>query len=186
MAAQQKPRKPTPKQGAKTAEIEIRRAQAMRLRLRGMTYRAIAAELGVNEKTAFGDVAAVLERTREEANEDAGRAIAMEVERLDALIASAWPSVESGDTAAIETARRLGESRRKLLGLDAPTRQEVTGKDGKPIGLADPSAVAASILGTLAGLAPKRDTAGDPGKPSGDGNSSASSLLAILGTNKTA
>ena len=40
---------------------------------------------------------------------------------------------QSGSPAHLANVLKASESRRKLLGLDAPTRQELSGADGKPI-----------------------------------------------------
>jgi len=48
----------------------------------------------------------------------------MELDRLDHYLNRLDPKIEAGDEKAINTALRVGESRRKLLGLDAPTQSE--------------------------------------------------------------
>jgi hypothetical protein len=45
-----------------------------------------------------------------------------ELARLDALAEAIAPKVKAGDIKAVHTAIRIGESRRRLLGLDAPVK----------------------------------------------------------------
>lgn len=123
----------------KTAE---RDAAAARLRSRGWSYPRIAAELGVSVGTAHDAVQRALKAI---VAEPAAEARTLELERLDALYATAYdvitrmhPTVQLGkvirgpdgepvndDTvvlAAVDRLLRVSESRRKLLGLDAPQR----------------------------------------------------------------
>jgi hypothetical protein len=46
------------------------------------------------------------------------------------MLLALWPQVLKGNQGAIDRALRVMERRAKLLGLDAPTRQEVTGAEG--------------------------------------------------------
>lgn len=113
--------------------MEMRRAESLRLRLAGNDYRTIAAKLGVSVAQAFRDVSAVLQETREQAAEDAAALRELEVARLDKMLAALDPRIEDGEPRAIETAIRLSESRRKLLGIDAPTKVETSGPNGAPL-----------------------------------------------------
>jgi hypothetical protein len=117
------------KTGQKEAIAE-RQARAMDLRKRGKSFRYIGRELGVNEATACRDVHAVVEALNEMALDDADTYRRMELERLDALLDAITPKVQRGDAFAIDTARKLSESRRKLLGLDAPTKVAPTNPKG--------------------------------------------------------
>lgn len=130
--------------GLDTAE---RDAQAARLRTRGYTYRAIATELGIDVHTAHDAVQRVLQATVEEPAADLRR---VELERLDMLVRKATDVLDAfhhvvsnrGDVveyngqpleddgpvlAAINTLIRVSESRRKLLGLDAETKVNISG-----------------------------------------------------------
>ena len=49
------------------------------------------------------------------------------------LLAGLWPAAISGDVPSVGMALRVAERRARLLGLDAPTRQELTGADGGPL-----------------------------------------------------
>jgi len=120
---------------SKTCHIRIRAAEvdqkATELRLAGWSYRAIGAELGVSGKTAYKAVTRSLARTRAETAESAELLRQIEQERLERLISAADNKAQNGDISAIEVVRKLSESLRKLNGLDAPAKTDITtnGKD---------------------------------------------------------
>jgi hypothetical protein len=131
--------------------VEERRKRAIALRLDGKNYRTIAAELGVGLATAYRDVAAVIDRTKAEANESADEVRSLELERHDRAIDGLMPHVDAGDPRACDTLVRLQERRSKYLGLDAPTRHEHTGAEGAPIEIDARSALLARLAGLVAG-----------------------------------
>lgn len=127
------------------AEVE-HDARAAELRGQGKSYRAIARELGVSVSSAHD---AVMRAFRDTLSEPAEQARAVELARLeeahDAALAvllrehltvshgkiivgnDGRPLIDDGPTLqAIDRIRALSESRRKLLGLDAPQRHELT------------------------------------------------------------
>jgi hypothetical protein len=63
------------------------------------------------------------------------------LERLDVATRGIWPSIESGDHAAIDRLVKVEDRRSRLLGLDAPVRAELTGSGGGPIEVAAKSAL---------------------------------------------
>lgn len=103
-----------------------RRAHALELRKRGMSYRQIGQELGVSRNTAHKYVTAELDELRAETRASAEQLRDLELERLDQYLARLQPKIEDGDEKAIATALRVQERRAKLTGLDAPQRTEVT------------------------------------------------------------
>ena len=103
-----------------------RRAQALELRKRGMSYRQIGQELGVSRNTAHRYVTEELDELRAETRASAEQLRDLELERLDQYLARLQPKIEDGDEKAIATALRVQERRAKLTGLDAPQRSEVT------------------------------------------------------------
>ncbi|MEU9792893.1 helix-turn-helix domain-containing protein [Streptomyces sparsogenes] len=129
-----------------TPEGAERDAEAARLRARGLSYRAIAAELGVDLHTAHNAVKRALAAIVQEPAEDVRR---MELERLDALYEAAMgvlerehvtvsqgkiiyqgdePLLDDGPVLqAIDRLLRIQERRAKLLGLDAATKTQVSG-----------------------------------------------------------
>jgi hypothetical protein len=50
----------------------------------------------------------------------------LEAERLDRLQVAVWSAAVSGSTQAIDTVLKISQRRSKLLGLDAPTRIDVS------------------------------------------------------------
>ena len=138
-----KKNKKTTKKGASDARAAERRARALDLRKAGATYRAIAAhgrEHGwappaYGEAMAFRDVRHELDRLASECAESAGAVRELELARLDRLQMALDKRVRDGDPQAINTAIRLSESRRKLLGVDAPEQHEVEHTGGVVIHL---------------------------------------------------
>jgi hypothetical protein len=49
------------------------------------------------------------------------------------LLKAMWSKAMKGDVARVDRCLRIMERRAKLLGLDAPSKQEHTGKDGGAI-----------------------------------------------------
>jgi hypothetical protein len=122
-----------------------RDAQALELRADGASYRQIANRLGISVSTAWACVERGLDRTR---REPADRLRELELERLDRLQVEATkilagrhvviqagkvvvdkhgdPYADHGPTlTAIRTLVQVQESRRKLLGLDAPAKHDL-------------------------------------------------------------
>lgn len=135
-----------------------RDAEACRLRSQGWTYQRIAEHLGYTDKSnCRRAIEKVLKDTVQEPSEELRR---MERERLDRLSEAAWevlerqhvtvangrivtlegePLPDDGPVlAAIDRLLRISESRRKLEGLDAPSRVSV-----------DAESLGAEIIGFL-------------------------------------
>lgn len=121
-------------------------AQAAELRAQGFTYQQIADQMHCTRSTAYERVWRAIAAVPVEA---AGQLRAVEVARLNTLMAKAWDEMEAfhpyishgklmkGDDgqpledvgpklAAMRMILSLSESLRKLLGLDAPARATVT------------------------------------------------------------
>lgn len=134
-----------------------RRYKALDLRKQGQSYRAIGAQLNISEAQAHTDVQTALRRLAALELASADELRALELARLDMLIveaarvlAATHPYVSGGKVlsgftpdgqpigltddgpklAAIKELRALSESRRKLLGLDAPAKIAQTNPDG--------------------------------------------------------
>lgn len=130
---------------AGTAE---RDAKACRMRVAGLTYDQIAGELGFRDRS--GARRAVKRALAATAREPAGELIALELERLDhltrqlqrALVDISYAVTAGGKIvchpatgellrdygpviAAARELRQVSESRRKLLGLDAPAKTRI-------------------------------------------------------------
>ena len=74
-----------------------------------------------------GDVDAIRAEWEEKRLQSTDTWVARELAVYEELEMQAW---RDGDLAEV---RRVSEARRKLLGLDAPGRQEITGPDSGPI-----------------------------------------------------
>ncbi len=141
------------------AAIDLRRAKAMQMRAKRMTWQQVADECGYADRgAACKDISRFREETRAEAEESLAELRAVELDHLDMLARAAIevlerkhiviqggkvirmiadgevaeegevtgdPLIDDGPTlAAIDRLAKLSESRRKLLGLDAPTQTE--------------------------------------------------------------
>lgn len=135
--------------GKYTASIDTARqdARAAELRGKGWTYQRIADELGLSGKGRAWD--AVDRALKAIVQEPAANLRALELERLDVMYAEAIavlerdhytvahgkivyrdgePLLDDGPKLqAIETLRRVSESRRKLLGMDEPAKTAISG-----------------------------------------------------------
>ncbi len=99
--------------------------QAVEMRRQGMTYRAIAAAMHLSDMAIRKMVKKVIARTIERTNESIGEVKAIEIERLDQLLAAVWDDSMSGDTRSAGIALKIMERRAALLGLDAPKTSKV-------------------------------------------------------------
>lgn len=109
----------------------LRRTQALGLRRSGLSYYAIADEMqddypGYDATKAYQDVSNRLYRINAMGEELSDDLRVLECERLDAMLHALWPKVEEANIHAVECCIRIAERRAKLLGLDAPTRTDVT------------------------------------------------------------
>ena len=149
----------------KTAPGKIRAhekaSRALELRLAGKSFDAIAAELGyANRSGAFHAVDGLLKARIAEATENADELRKLDLERLDAMALALWPKASKGDGPSIDRLLRIQERRAKLLGLDAPAKQELTGKDGDAIRIEAKE----SLMGRIAGLVERAAEARDSGQ----------------------
>lgn len=121
------------------AIIELRRERVAAMLCRKMTQRQIVAgltELGIMNpetnapyclKTVHDDIKAIKREWRKLRDISADKWMEEELASLDNLEQSAWGAKD------LALVLKIRESRRKLIGLDAPSKQEHTGKDGEPI-----------------------------------------------------
>ena len=105
--------------------------QALALALAGLDYQSIADRLGYNSRqAAWKSVQSAMEKAIRPAAEEYKE---LQLSRLDVMLKSIWPDILKGDLKAIDRALRIEERRSRLLGLDAPLKQELSGPDGEPI-----------------------------------------------------
>ena len=112
-----------------------RQKQALQLRTAGVAYEEIAARLGYRGRS--GAYAAVMRALRATLQEPADELRTLELERLDRLLLGVWGQAAKGNQGAVDRALRIMERRAKLLGLDAPSKTELSGPQGGPIEVND-------------------------------------------------
>lgn len=96
--------------------VKERHAKALELRKAGLSYPKIAAQLGYNDGAAAQKV--VARELQAITAEPAMELLALEVARLDTLLAGIWEEAAKGkDLAALDAARKLIMDRGKMLGL---------------------------------------------------------------------
>lgn len=115
---------------ARQAEIAARRIEAIKMRTAGARWDDIAKSLGYDSRaTAYNDVARALEDNRATLALGVEALREQELERLDLLQRKATVELESESEgtvlAAVDRLIKISESRRRLLGLDAPQKHEV-------------------------------------------------------------
>ena len=136
----------------RNAEIEARRQKAFQLRRGGASYREIAEALQVSHQTAANDVAAILKQVNARTQDVALEYRTMQLARLDAMLMGVWGKASKGELGAVSMVIKIEERRARLLGLDAPARQEISGPEGGPIEIAP-----VDYRQSLARLAPSED-----------------------------
>jgi hypothetical protein len=138
------------------AEIDLRRSEALKLRIQGYTYQAIADAMGyADRKVAHNDVKLALASVAKETHENAEEMRSLELERLEALWNRTWKLLdrenvtvshgkviyiedpETGEKVAVrddaptlatvDRLVRISERKAKLAGLDKPNQLEVSG-----------------------------------------------------------
>jgi hypothetical protein len=137
--------------------IMLRRAESVKWRIRGLSFSQIAEKTGVSKKQAFDDVKAALQESAAERSKDIEESRELELRRLDNTISKVTDILEReigfevagvapdelcallGDSSelvlkAADRLVKLSAERSKLLGLYAPTKQEVQGSMGVSLG----------------------------------------------------
>jgi orotate phosphoribosyltransferase-like protein len=100
-------------------QAEFRKVRAVELAMQGMSYDAIASELGyANRGTAWRVVSKALSERIDGAVEEYRH---VELARLDALQAALWDQAMTGDTRSADAILRIIDRRIRLLGLDQAT-----------------------------------------------------------------
>lgn len=110
-----------------------RRAQALALRIGGLSFQAIGDKLGVTKQAAHALVVNALRDTNAQTAEAADELRRLELERLDTAQAAIWEAVLKGDVQAVDRFVRISKRRGELTGIDAPTKSEIAGADGGPL-----------------------------------------------------
>jgi hypothetical protein len=115
---------------ARLPESLGRQTKAVALRLAGLDFASIAAQLGyTNRNDAVVDVQKAISARVEDGTRSIDELREIELLRLDRLQAAAWAKALTGDLKSIELSMKIIDRRCKLLGLDAPERHEVVTLD---------------------------------------------------------
>ncbi len=115
----------TGKRAIKQAQSLRRCSEALRLRLKGQSLRAISAQLGVSHQQIAQDIEKAIVANRSESLDSIVSAITLELSRLDFCLERLGPAIDRGCHKGINTAIKISERRCKLLGLDAPIQLQV-------------------------------------------------------------
>lgn len=97
-------------------------AKCLDLRRQGYSYDEIGREVGISKANAHKLTVLGLEALPRESAEEVRK---LEAERLDALTRATWGEASAGELDAVAAQVKLSERRSKLLGLDAPQKQDV-------------------------------------------------------------
>ena len=176
---------------------EARRNVVAERYLKGHTLAAIGQQFGVTATTIFRDLTAIRADWRETRSLHIDEWTAEQLAKLDKIESAAWEGWEasqletvttiehtdgettvkrvtsSGDSAFLTVIERSIEQRCKILGINSPTRTEITGADGGPIDIVTIDAVQARIAERLALAAPALGAIGTVIDVAGDDAASA-------------
>jgi orotate phosphoribosyltransferase-like protein len=125
-----KPKRPA---AAEDALIQQRRLEALDLRKAGFTYRAIATQLKVTHETARSDVMTALKQLSDRQDTETAEYRNLELERLDRMMLAVWSDAIKGHLGAVDRVLKISERRARLMGLDAPVKQELSGLNGSEL-----------------------------------------------------
>jgi hypothetical protein len=103
------------------------------MRKHGYSYEQIAEHFETSPGSIRGLVKLALDKTIKEPGQEV---IELELQRLDQLYRVAFNQAAGGDVSAIKECLAVMQRRTKYLGLDAPDKKEVTGKNGGAIRIA--------------------------------------------------
>lgn len=152
--------------------IAARRAEAIRLRVRGKTIREIAEATGVSVGQAHTDVRAAMRETARVAEEDVQAQRGLDLGRLERAL-DVVEAVLQNDAAladggelhlkALDRLVKIQEQRAKLLGLYAPEKRELSGSLG--VGEPSPATAAELVRKKFGGHAAKADSGETPPAP---------------------
>ena len=110
-----------------------RRLQALELRKKGLSYQEIGEKLSITQQSAWELVAGAFKDYDESVRESVHEQRLTMLMQLDSVIKGHFMAAATGDTYAAQVLLKTVAEKSKLLGLYAPTRTELTGKDGAPV-----------------------------------------------------
>lgn len=110
--------------GQRALDTMDKKLEALELRKAGNSYAEIANALGYKTSSgAYRAVMTALKKTLQDPSEEVRQ---LEIERLDAMLMAMWEKRDKPMYA--DRILRIMERRAKLLGLDAPTKTDLTSK----------------------------------------------------------
>ena len=132
------------RQASDLLETQERRFFVLEARKAGLTYRQIVEQAidrfgletlpqGWDERYAYKDVARELEKLQNLNNGLSEDVRQLELERLDRMWFAVYPQIRNGHLGAIDRGLRIMARRASLLGLDAPSKQQIGGPDGEAL-----------------------------------------------------
>lgn len=146
----------------KTSAVAVRAREreklALKLRLAGYDFTAIAEQLGTSRQGAWKAVNRVLERKRKEADKLAGKYLDIQIERFEEMLKGVWPKAVAGDPAAIDRAIKLIEKVMFYRGMEPPIKVAQTDSKGQDVKYTVP---ASELLAMLEALERKRAAGGE-------------------------
>lgn len=110
----------------RTAMLE---RECLRLRMDGLSHRAIAHQLGIAPSTAYKRVHHALQALNRSNAEQATELRELEALRLDELQDAVWEKALDGDLSAIDRVLAIMTRRSRLLGLDMVEAKEESKPD---------------------------------------------------------
>jgi len=100
--------------------VAARQLTSIQMRRSGATIQQVARATGVSTMQAWRDIKAALTDTLALRDNEAGELRQLELERLDSYLVALAAGIRAGSVPAVREARKVSESRRRLLGLDSP------------------------------------------------------------------
>lgn len=95
---------------------------------KGLSYRRIAEKYGVSHQQVANAIRAYLKDLRIIGLQSVIEYRQVQIERIQTAYNALWPNILRGKVDAINTMIRLMEREAKLLGLDAPTKVDITAR----------------------------------------------------------
>ena len=110
-----------PKTSPRRIAAMEKQVQALELRKAGATFEQIGKALAMSPQNAYASVDAALKRLQ---REPAEQVLALELERLDAMLIAVFKAAKAGDLQSINSVLAIQGRRTRYLGLDAPVKSE--------------------------------------------------------------
>lgn len=108
-------------------------AKAVEFRKRGMTFRAIAQQLGISFQGVHKAVKKAMDQLKAQVYVDISTIRTMELEKLDTVEMGMWPGASKGNHNAANAILKAMERRAKMLGIDTPEKLANTDSHGNDL-----------------------------------------------------